>query len=1011
MFSSPNRRRAALIDVLRSGTPSTVARIPMRPILPSIILLSLSLASPALAQRVSVTADGFTASTGSIEITVSSGAVTRVLNKLTGETHTSPVARSAWMPRGVLAMPETATGAQAIQTLHSEWGSHPIYNNTQLAESIARIARYPGQTTTCTVSRTASGARAVYRGLTDGLRIYPDDQLTVDAVLDTKSGHIELTATATTATDALVGTMVPVVNLHANHAIYAASFGGMCYTPADLAAKRLHALNNAPYIEAPVLVAESRSGSIALWVEDSTFPTYAAFFGGDGNASALGIEQLNDMPFEGKRASRASRWKIAAFRGTWPNAMAPYRAWYARTFAPELAIRDSSPWARDISVIIDRATTDVATLKRLASVIEPKRVLFHEWNARQAAFDTMLPDWTPRAAFPEFVAAAHSAGFKTMAYVNSYCINQGSPKAVADAIPSFALTRPIDSVSKYTARRRTFSNATAGEVLYLDPLSAGWRRYHTDQMIAWRNATGVDALYEDTAGTAGDFGNGTVGGLRGAQGGWAQFRELLERNPMPMATEYAPDHMAFASTWALRYSQTWGTDDTRKLWESRHRPISPYLFGNGARAWVPAVAAETEPRKWTVLACSDALGGVAQFEANSASFDAKTGLARHMVDRAQLFAQLGLAPSYANWPNDPTIACQYLDRAGNLYRYQVKNGLQQLVRANGTPLYQRITGASTLATPLQVRGWPAYTATGPIGLNPAAVYALAPKSPEPAAATAIQVDKLPSSSSIVRYIETPDFVLARFAPVSASTLTASTTLGLVANADFAEVLVRDSSGRLTRRSTPLARGARLDLAVAEPVELLLVRRAFATPPLPASTTDQVLLAATPVAGKFVSDTTGLERGGSFLPPHTAMFSLSGSLERASFMFAAGGGDSEIAFDYPIVPPSADSAVEFTVRNTQKQYGNGSICRVSINGKVVFTEDLGPVKDATGRLVWDTAARICRVPVGSRAGEPIVVTIAIWGKGDMNADEIWMTEPRIIRDGGQTTTTSIVAVVE
>ena len=968
-------------------------------------------ASSANAQRVAVTADGFTASTNSIEITVSSGAVTRVLNKLTGETHTSPVARSPWMPRGVLAMPETATGAQAVQTLHLEWGSHPIYGNTQLGESIARIARYPGQTTTCTVSRTAAGARAVYQGLTDGVRVYPSDQLTVDAVLDTKTGFIEITATATTATDALVGTIVPIVNLHANHSVYAASFGGMCYTPADLAAKRLHALNNAPYIEAPVLVAESRSGSIALWVEDSTFPAYAAFFGGDGNATAIGIEQLNDMPFEGKRASRASRWKIAAFRGTWPNAMAPYRSWYARAFAPELAIRDSSPWARDISVIVDRATTDVATLKRLASAIDPKRVLFHEWNARQAAFDTMLPDWTPRTGFPEFVANAHSAGFKVMSYVNSYCINHGSPKATADAVPGFALTRPIESVSKYTARRKTFANATAGEVLYLDPLSAGWRRYHADQMIAWRGATGVDALYEDTAGTAGDFGNGTVGGLRGAQGGWAQFRELLERNPMPMATEYAPDHMAFASTWALRYSQTWGTDDTRKLWETRHRPISPYLFGNGARAWVPAVAAETEPRKWTVLACSDALGGVAQLEANQATFEAKTGLARHMLDRAQLFAELGLAPTYANWPNDPTVMCQYADRSGNTYRYQVKNGLQQLIRANGTPLYQRVTGVNSLTTALHIRGWPGYTSTGAIGLNPAAVYALAPKPADLAPPTSVQIDKLPSATGITRYVESADFALATFAPVSTTIRTGSTTLGLVANAEFADVIVRDTSGRVTRRNAPLARGARMDLAVAEPTDLLLLRRTLVPLSLPANSTDQVLLAPTTVAGKFVSDTTGLERGGSFVPPHTTTLSLAGITQRVPFRFTAGGGDSEIAFDYPIIAPSADSTVEFTIRNSQTKYGNGSVCRVLVNGKVVFTEDLGPVKDATGKLVWDTAARICRVPVGAHAGRPVVVTVSVWGKGDMNADEIWMTEPRLVRDSGQATTTSVVAVVE
>ena len=980
------------------------------PLLVAAIAVSLAIAPAALAQRVAIAPDGFTVTTPSIEITVSSGAVTRVLNKLTGETHTSPVARSAWMPRGVLGMPATPAGVQAVQTLHTEWGSHPIYNNAQLAESIARIARYPGIGTKCTVTKTASGARAVYIGLTDGVRAYPGDQLTVDAVADTRSGHIELTATATTAADDLVGTIVPVANLHANHSVYAASFGGLVYTPADLAAKRLHALNNAPFVEAPVLVAESRTGSIALWVEDATFPTYAAFFGGDGNATAIGIEQLNDMPFEGKRASRASRWKIGAFRGAWPNAMAPYRAWYARTFAPEIAMRDSSSWARDISVIVDRATTDAATLKRLASTLDPARVLLHEWNPRQAAFDTALPDWTPRAGFPDFVANAHGLGFKVMGYVNTHCVNHGSPVAVADGVTGFALTRPIESISRYSARRKTFSNAAAGELLYLDPLSPGWRRYHADQMIRWRAATGVDANYEDTAGTAGDFGNGTVGGLRGAQGGWAQFRELLERNPVPMATEYAPDNMAFASNWALRYSQAWGTPEIRKTWESRHRPVASYLF-SGARAWVPTVAAETEPGKWTTLACSDALGGVAQLEASAMTFDARTGLARHMLDRARLFAELRLAPHYANWPIDPTVACQYADRSGNIYRYQVRNGLQQLVRANGSPLYQRVTGANRLDTPLEIRGWPAYTATGVIGLNPAAVYALAPKESAATPPTLVQIDKCPPTSALTRYIESADFVLAAFSGAGGALRTGTSELGIVAQADFVEVLVRDASGRVVRRNAPLARGARMDLVIADPSEVLLLRRAIAPLALPAGSGDQVFLAQAPVAGKFVSDATGIERGGSFVPPYTTTLSLAGISQRTPFKFTAGGGDSEIAFDYPMVAPSADSAVEFTIRNTQTKYGNGSVCRVLVNGRSVFTEDLGPVKDPTGRLVWDTSARICRVPVGAHAGRPIVVTVAVWGKGDTNADEIWMTEPRLVRDSGQSTSTSVVAVVE
>jgi hypothetical protein len=41
----------------------------------------------------------------------------------------------------------------------------------------------------------------------------------------------------------------------------------------------------------------------------------------------------------------------------------------------------------------------------------------------------------------------------------------------------------------------------------------------------------------------------------------------------------------------------------------------------------------------------------------------------------------------------------------------------------------------------------------------------------------------------------------------------------------------------------------------------------------------------------------------------------------------------------------------------------------------------------------------------------VITLAIWGKGDANSDEVWVSEPKLINDSTQTTTTSVVTVVE
>ena len=110
-------------------------------------------------------------------------------------------------------------------------------------------------------------------------------------------------------------------------------------------------------------------------------------------------------------------------------------------------------------------------------------------------------------------------------------------------------------------------------------------------------------------------------------------------------------------------------------------------------------------------------------------------------------------------------------------------------------------------------------------------------------------------------------------------------------------------------------------------------------------------------------------------------------------------------------PSSASTVEFTVRNTQTKYGNGCVCRVLVNGREVSSKDLGPQRDAWGNVTWSTSGQRFRVPLGAHAGLPVVITIAVWGKGDANSDEIWMSDPRFINDTTQSSSTAVVSVVE
>lgn len=940
--------------------------------------------------------DGFRLASATTEITVRNGAVTRLVNKLTGEIHANGGTDSVYMPRGVMCAPNDFSG---IRLLHGEWTSHPIYSG-QLGTSIGSLDRNPGSTSTIQCVALHQGARCTWTNLSCGGGSYPGDTLVIEALIDPATGIIDIFAEATSQSNDVVGVMVPVVNLHTRHSIYVPSFGGLVYTPADLANNQLRVLQSAPYIEAPVLVAEGDTGSVALWIEDQTFKPYVAFFGGEATNTAMGLEAVNRMPFEGKRTSRKAQWRLGAFRGTWPFAMMPYREWYARTFAQEIAMRRATAWPSGISVIVDRVDSHPQTLQRLATLLNPSSVLLHDWYARQPDFDAALPDWTPRSAFTELVQRGRALGFKTMGYVNTYCVNHQSPVFQSDGIGNFALTRKVPSMSAYGTPAKTFGNSAPGEILYLDPLSPQWRRYHTDQMIRWRQETGSDANYEDTGGTAGDFGNGEIEGLFGAQGGWAQFRELLERNPVPMATEFAPDNIAFASTWAMRYSQAWGDDAIRKQWETRHRPITPMLFSGAGRAWVPSIVAETEARKWTVLACSDALGGVAQLEATQTSFDARAGLARHMVERAQIFARLGLAPDFANWPKDPSVLAQYRAKNGTVYRYRVRGGTQELVTTAGQPMYQRVHGQSNIDSPLRIAGWPAWKGTRSIGMQPGAHYALGLA---PGSGSIVQIDRCPTGAAVTRHTEGSDYALTTFSTTNPATFRES-TLGIVARTAFADVIARAQNGSVVRRNASLANGARMDLNMPQPRELLMVRTMPAAAPLNQS------LGMVAAGGKFVIEGSGIERGGTYVPTHDINLRLAGTSGMTPFRFVGPTGDSEISFERLIRVPNATTSLSFTYRNSQRAHGNGAVVRISVNGRVMHARDLGPAAGVSNSSAWNTDAHTVRVPLGAHAGNPVVIAVSVWGKGDDNADETWITEPVLVNDPAQQVVSTSTAVL-
>lgn len=972
----------------RSGIPSARAAC--------VGLLLVSAVCPTRGQALRVEQDGrrFVVTTGRLKAVLEDGCITGLTNVQTGEVHADPDAADLRIPFG---MGHLTGAAETVAKLHIPWGTRSMNQEIKAGTSYPTM-HHPHAGSALSSQRTEQGVAVTWRGLANGIATFPDETLTVTLAVDGEGGELLLRADVASPEPGVYGVQVPVANLAAVHRIYVPSFGGVMYDR-DMRAG-LTTLGGTPFWEAPVIAAEGEKGSLCLWTEDRELHPNFCFLNWSGETFSAAIEHLNLMPFEPHRHTQSVTWRLDVFGGGWVDAMTPYRTWYATAFEPEFRIRNAVTWADRIQIIVDHFDKgDPAAYRALANLFDPDTVVLHDWNARAPDFDHDLPDWTPRPGYVERVQALQALGFKTMAYVNTYCVNLNSPVFVRDRIADFGLTRKMRGLYSYTASSPSFETARDGQLLYLDPLSARWRKYHTDMMIQWRGETGTDANYEDVGGATGDFGNGVVDGRFGAQGGVEQFRELLRRNPaVPMASEYAPDAIAFAVRWPLRFQQVWGNDKTREFWMTHQRPVSAYIHGPLQRPWVPIIRAESNFLRHVVVACSDALGGLAQFSGDRRSLEANQGILVHMKWRAQLFSRRQLQPYFTPARREPDLACLYQDRDGGIYRYYAGRHVQKMIGPDGRELYSRVTGLNRVETSLNLPGWPAFGEGCVIGLNPAVRYALVPGTPD---RTSVRVSALPDRTRITRFYETPKATVLCLARPDDDAL-AEGEVGLTVLATFATLLRNGVTAELPTREQGQTEPASRSYRTAFPVSFVFLKAS------PQTLKHGEYAGDGHETGRYIVVDSGLDRGGEYVPQHRAGFGVPGQDKPVPFTSINYGSDAEVVIDYLVRVPDQQSSLRVFLQNRQSKYGNGTIARLYVNGVAVREHDFGPTPNPDWeegmpkekKLLWDTSFHRWTVPLGHAAQQPVLVSLATDSKASNNADNQWWSRPTFVKDPAQ-----------
>ena len=912
---------------------------------------------------------------------VRDGRIIHLENRKTGKVY----ADRAFEEKSVTAgMGQMAGKGKKLSKLHFPWGEPSLGQHREIKQT--DLYHYPDEKSAYSAVRKGNEIVISWKGLTDGKQLFDKEELSIHFSEDSR-GALVFQGKGSSPDKGVFAVQIPLENITQESTFLLPTFGGLEYSGKGKSClMSFH--STTLFYEAPVMICSVGKDTFSMWSEDNRFRTFFAFLTRNKKSCSFALEFENLIPFEQHSESVSNPIKLDVFEDSdWVAAARPYRDWYHKTFAKEIAIRDSG-WANDIAVISD-IPGNKKKLEQAASLLPPGRVLFHIWQARKAGFTKDVPDYTPYAGYPKQVASFHELGFKVMCYVCALCVTYGNDLWKRDKLETLVLTRRttitnyngsnaafdenlVGNIVKSEKGKSPFASLKPGQLLYTDPLSGKWRVYYSNLIRKFNELTGTDANYQDTLGCAEDVGNGVIDGLSGAEGNAELARVLQKKVGVPMASEFGGAPIAFAVKWPLNFAQVWGGNAFRLSRIHRHRPLTPYLFGY--RTWVPYLRVNSDFQKHLISAVSDALSGLGMFDC-SKEIQNKEGFDGHLILRSQIFAQNGLEPYYPEKRYPENIRAMYQGKDGGIFQYYDDGKLQMMLSPEGKPLYGRANNVTEIRrSDLVLPGWPVWDEKGIYSLDPKKHYALFPMTS--GSRPKLRVSKLEEGTALKLFYETGEFL---YLEIGGKKKTGSVNVNVPEG--FTQVICNDKYETIEPGENSFS-------------GKLPLRLIFSS----GKTTVQPLV-------RNINMTGGLQIGAPEVPKINRRLG-SHAMYFVNYFNAK-------CLDQVLKVQKPDDAVEVYFQNLQGKYGNGSTVELLVNGKReaffdCFTRNPAWKKgSAVPRNLWDRQLRKWTVPVGKFAGKNILVSLRVSNKNDNNADYQIVSIPVLVTAPVQTFREEIV----
>lgn len=328
--------------------------------------------------------------------------------------------------------------------------------------------------------------------------------------------------------------------------------------------------------EAQFAVIEGRRGSALIYSTDRNARFKRLRYWRARSAYQLVFETENQAPFAGLQTARSVEWRVDCVPEGWKAAVSAYKNRVRRSggvLYNRPAVAANQTWPRRIRAVarVGGDYADTAILDELARHLDPAATLLYFYDWRRDGYDINYPDYTGRPGLAEFTRHAQNLGFRVMYHVD---------------LPGVTPSHPVYEDLKRHQVRDAFSGQPVGwlwdkdvpqRFAFINPASAAFRRVFVDAMRGIVRDYAPDAVHLDVSGPMWNDANGLIDGMNYCQGSVRLHRELLSELPnLVLGGESVNELLApfehFVQRWA------WNCD-------LDPHPVCEYLFGDTTKSY------------------------------------------------------------------------------------------------------------------------------------------------------------------------------------------------------------------------------------------------------------------------------------------------------------------------------------------------------------------------------------------------------------------------------------------